>query len=102
MVGRCLAGWAVVPQTDGVTESGIGLLQASLGTTVEHYAGNDVSLEASSVCVADGSGKIVREGKVASEPAAPIAWFAGLELARIGLEAGPAMVGAVGLEPTTR
>jgi len=56
---------------------------------MEHYAGIDVSLEASSVCVVDGSGKIVREGKVASEPAALIAWFAGLELARIGLEAGP-------------
>ena len=56
---------------------------------MEHYAGIDVSLEASSVCVVDGSGKIVREGKVASEPSALIAWFAGLELARIGLEAGP-------------
>src|SRR5438309_8022487 len=56
-----------------------------------HYVGIDVSLEASSVCVIDGSGKIVREAKVASEPAALIAWFGGLglALARIGLEAGP-------------
>jgi transposase len=56
-----------------------------------HYAGIDVSLEASSVCVIDGNGKIVREAKVASEPAALIAWFGslGLELTRIGLEAGP-------------
>ncbi len=56
-----------------------------------HYVGIDVSLEASSVCVIDGSGKIVREAKVASEPAALIAWFGslGLELTRIGLEAGP-------------
>jgi transposase len=39
----------------------------------------------------DASGKIVREGEVASEPAALIAWFGslGFGLARIGLEAGP-------------
>jgi transposase len=58
---------------------------------MNHYAGIDVSLEASSVCVIDGAGKIVREGKVASEPEALIAWFSalGLSLTRIGLEAGP-------------
>ena len=42
---------------------------------MEHYAGIDVSLEYSSVCVVDASGKILREAKVASEPAALIAWF---------------------------
>jgi transposase len=59
--------------------------------TVDHYVGIDVSLEASSVCVVDASGKIVREAKVLSDPAALIAWFKGLPfgLARIGLEAGP-------------
>jgi transposase len=58
---------------------------------MEHYAGIDVSLECSSVCVVDASGKIVREGKVASEPDALIGWFRslGYELSRIGLEAGP-------------
>jgi len=58
---------------------------------MDHYAGIDVSLECSSVCVVDASGKIVREGKVASEPEALIAWFGslGFGLARIGLEAGP-------------
>jgi len=58
---------------------------------MDHYAGIDVSLEYSSVCVVDASGKIVREGKVASELAALIAWFGslGFGLARIGLEAGP-------------
>jgi transposase len=58
---------------------------------MKHYAGIDVSLECSSVCVVDETGKIVREAKVASEPEALTAWFleVGLELARIGLEAGP-------------
>ena len=58
---------------------------------MEHYAAIDVSLEWSSICVVDASGKICREGKAASEPEALIAWFRslGLQLARIGLEAGP-------------
>src|SRR6266705_418936 len=58
---------------------------------MDHYAGNDVSLECSSVCVVDASGKVVREAKVVSEPEALIGWFGslGFELARIGLEAGP-------------
>jgi transposase len=59
--------------------------------TMDYYAGIDVSLECSSICVVDAGGKIVREGKAASEPEALIGWFAGLglELTRIGLEAGP-------------
>src|ERR1700709_1909324 len=58
---------------------------------MDHYAGIDVSLEYSSVCIVEATGKIVREDKVASEPEALIAWFAslGFGLERIGLEAGP-------------
>ena len=58
---------------------------------MEYYAGIDVSLEQSSVCVVDASGKIVREAKVESDPEALSAFFQalGLQLARIGLEAGP-------------
>jgi transposase len=58
---------------------------------MNYYAGIDVSLESSSVCVVDAAGKIVRENKVASEPEALLRWFAalGFELTRIGLEAGP-------------
>jgi transposase len=59
--------------------------------TMDYHAGIDVSLEASSVCVVDGAGKVAREAKVASEPEALILFFQslGLPLARIGLEAGP-------------
>ena len=58
---------------------------------MDYYAGIDVSLEQSSICVVDGSGKIVREAKVASEPEALLQHFADLELpiVTIGLEAGP-------------
>jgi transposase len=58
---------------------------------VEHYAGIDVSLERSSVCVVDATGRIVREAEVASEPEALVVLLRqlGLPLARVGLEAGP-------------
>ena len=58
---------------------------------MDYYAGIDVSLEYASVCVVGAGGKIVREGKVLSEPEALIAWFGslGVRLERIGLEAGP-------------
>lgn len=58
---------------------------------MEHYAGIDVSLKESSVCVVDATGKIVREVKVASEPEALVGYFDDLDLpvSRIGLEAGP-------------
>ena len=58
---------------------------------MEHYAGIDVSLESSSVCIVDGTGRVIREDKVGSEPEALVGWFAGLDvgLTRIGLEAGP-------------
>ena len=58
---------------------------------MEHYAGIDVSLEQSSVCVVDATGRIVREAKVASEPEALVVLLRqlGLPLTRVGLEAGP-------------
>src|ERR687898_694951 len=58
---------------------------------MDYYAGIDVSLELSSVCILDGSGQIVREAKVASEPEALATYLSGLglPLTRVGLEAGP-------------
>jgi transposase len=58
---------------------------------MDHYVGIDVSLELSSLCVLDPTGRIVREAKVASEPEALIGFLSALALplARIGLEAGP-------------
>jgi transposase len=58
---------------------------------MQYYAGIDVSLEQSSVCVVDDQGKIVREAKVLSEPDALVRFFLELDLAftQIGLEAGP-------------
>jgi transposase len=58
---------------------------------MDYYAGIDVSLEHSSVCILDASGRIIREAKVASEPEAVATFLAdlGLLLTRVGLEAGP-------------
>ncbi len=58
---------------------------------MEHYAGIDVSLESSAVCVIDATGRVVCEGKVATEPETLIDWLrqSDVAFARIGLEAGP-------------
>src|SRR6202162_98252 len=59
--------------------------------SMDHFAGLDVSVKETSICIVDDTGRIVREVKVASEPQAllqvlknPIYRFR-----RIGLEAGP-------------
>src|ERR1700731_3947421 len=87
----CWPGWSSLKLM--VSSNGVGQARSKhhRGTTMNHYAGIDVSLECSSVCVVDAGGKIVREAKVASEPEALIAWFrsSGFALERIGLEAGP-------------
>jgi transposase len=58
---------------------------------MNHYVGIDVSLEASSLCIVNGDGKIIREANVASEPENLVRWLRALNLnlTRIGLEAGP-------------
>ena len=58
---------------------------------MEHFAGLDVSVKKTSVCIVDGMGKIMREVKVASEPEAllPVLTNPSYHFKRIGLEAGP-------------
>src|SRR6266571_2170117 len=58
---------------------------------MDHFAGLDVSVKDTSVCIVDGTGKIVREVKVASEPDALLAVLRNpaYRFKRIGLEAGP-------------
>ncbi len=58
---------------------------------MEHFAGLDVSVKETSVCIVDDTGKIVREVKVASEPDALLAVLTNpaYRFKRIGLEAGP-------------
>ncbi len=66
-------------------------VRPSTETALDHHVGIDVSLELSSVCVLDATGKGIREAKVASEPEALVGFLRGLELAivRVGMEAGP-------------
>ncbi len=56
---------------------------------MDHYAGLDVSLEETAICVVDGTGRIVKEARAASEPDALINALTGmnLPLERVGLEA---------------
>ncbi len=56
---------------------------------MDHYAGLEVSLEETAICVVDGTGRIVREARAASEPEALINALIGmnLPLERVGLEA---------------
>src|SRR4051794_35775545 len=58
---------------------------------MDHFAGLDVSVKETSVCIVDDMGKIVREVKVASEPDALLAALnnPAYHFKRIGLEAGP-------------
>jgi transposase len=59
--------------------------------SMDHFAGLDVSVKETSICIVDETGKIVREVKVASEPEALLAVLAcpAYHFKRIGLEAGP-------------
>jgi len=64
---------------------------------MDHFAGLDVSVKDTSVCIVDDTGRIVREVKVASEPDALLAILTNrtYPFKRIGLEAGPCRSGCL-------
>ena len=68
---------------------------------MDHFAGLDVSVKETSVCIVDDTGKIVREVKVASEPEALLAVLKNpaYHFKRIGLEAGRCRNGFAALLP---
>jgi transposase len=79
-------------QADGGNEvRGNGLKHQKEKRSMDHFAGLDVSVKESSVCIVDDTGRIIREVKVASEPEALLATLrnAAYHFKRIGLEAGP-------------
>jgi hypothetical protein len=58
---------------------------------MDHFAGFDVSVKETSICIVDDTGRIVREVKAASEPEALLQVLGNpiYRFKRIGLEAGP-------------
>ena len=58
---------------------------------MEHFAGLDVSVKETSVCIVDAAGSVIREVKVASTPEAltQVLRAPAYRLKRVGLEAGP-------------
>src|SRR5713101_8368549 len=58
---------------------------------MDHFAGLDVSVKETSICIVDDTGRIVREVKVGSEPEALLKVLGNpaYRFKRIGLEAGP-------------
>jgi transposase len=59
------------------------------GAALNYFAGLDVSLEETAICIIDDAGNIVREVRVASEPEALVGFFGacGMKMERVGLEA---------------
>src|SRR4051794_20542972 len=59
------------------------------GAAMNHYAGLDVSLEETAICVVDETGQILKEVRAPSEPEALIIALRAIDLPleRVGLEA---------------
>src|SRR6476469_626292 len=69
----------------------LGLKHQKEKRSMDHFAGLDVSVKETSLCIVDEAGRIVREVKVASEPEALLQVLTNpaYHFKRIGLEAGP-------------
>jgi transposase len=79
-------------QADGGNEVRCyGLKHQKEKRSMDHFAGLDVSVKETSVCIVDDTGRILREVKVASEPEALLQVLRNpaYRFRRIGLEAGP-------------
>jgi transposase len=79
-------------QADGENEvRGDGLKHQKEKRSMDHFGGLDVSVKETSICIVDDTGRIVKEVKVASEPAALLKVLGNptFRFKRIGLEAGP-------------
>src|SRR3974390_268195 len=59
--------------------------------SMEHFAGLDVSVKLTSLCIVDDAGGIIREAKIESDPDALLQVLknGAYHFKRIGLEAGP-------------
>ena len=73
----------------------MGLKHQKEKRSMDHFAGLDVSVKETSLCIVDEAGRIVREVRVASEPEALLAVLTSYQIKRIGLEAGPLMLEAI-------
>ena len=64
---------------------------------MKHFAGLDVGLEETAICIVDGGGRIVRELRACSEPEALVRALQALDVsyARVGLEGLPVVILAV-------
>src|SRR3984893_4272998 len=69
----------------------LGLGHRGRSDQMEHFAGLDVSVKETSVCVVDDAGRVILEQKVSTEPTDIIALLTSLGVCygRIGIEAGP-------------
>ena len=80
-------------QADGETRSvgGAASIRRRSAAWGRYFAGLDVSVKETSVCIVDDTGRLVREAKVASEPEALLSVVTNplWRFKRIGLEAGP-------------
>src|SRR3974377_2320859 len=70
---------------------GWGLKHQKEKRSMEHFAGLDVSVKLTSLCIVDDAGGIIREAKIESDPAALLQVLknGAYQFKRIGLEAGP-------------